>query len=67
MRLWILESAINNACAMAVKQVLDDFPMKWDISDPYDRRFEDEDGEPLWELLTSALKELYPTYARYFS
>ena len=62
-----LKSAIDNACTMAVRQVLGDFPMKWDISKPYYHRFEDEDGKPLWELLASALKELYPKHARYFS
>jgi DNA polymerase I-like protein with 3'-5' exonuclease and polymerase domains len=61
-----LKSAINSACTMAREQVLGDFPMKWDISKPYYHRFEDEDGAPLWTLLVSALKELYPNYARYF-
>jgi len=61
-----LESAINSACTMAVKQVLGDFPMKWDIHPPFDHRFEDEDGESLWRLLVSALKELYPNHARHF-
>lgn len=62
----VLESAINSACAMAVEQVLGDFPLRWDISKPFEHRFEDEDGEPLWRLLTSALKELYPSHAKYF-
>lgn len=60
-----LVSAVNRACTMAVKQVLCDFPLRWEIH-TYDRRFEDEDGEPLWRLLTSALKELYPNHVRYF-
>ena len=60
-----LISAVNKACAMAVQQVLSDFPLRWDIH-TYGRRFEDEDGEPLWRLLVSALKELYPNHARYF-
>ena len=43
----------------------------WEISRcdgiyTYDHRFEDEDGAPLWELLISALKELYPHHVRYF-
>ena len=62
-----LESAIDIACNMAVEQVLGDFKIKWDITNPpFDHRFEDKDGKPLWELLTSALKELYPNYVRYF-
>ena len=61
-----LVSAVNSACAMAVKQVLGDFPLRWDTHPPFDHRFEDEDGEPLWRLLISALKELYPNHAKYF-
>lgn len=55
----VLKLAIDNACDMAVKHVLGDFKMKTDIS-IYDHRFEDEDGEPLWTLLVSALKDLHP-------
>ena len=42
-----LESAVNSACDLAVKQVLGDFPLRWDDPHTYDHRFEDEDGAPL--------------------
>ena len=61
----LLRSAIDSACTMAVEQVLGDFPMRWDIH-TYDPRFEDEDGESLWRLLTSALRKLYPHHVKYF-
>ena len=61
-----LLSAIDSACGLAVKQVLGDFPMKWDIPPPYYHRFKDKDGAVLWQLLVSALKELYPNHVRSF-
>ena len=53
--------AIDVACTVAVRQVLDTFPLRWDVAE-YDRRFADEDGAPLWDLMCAALRQLYPKF-----
>ena len=50
-----LRAAVDQACAQAVRHVLGDFPLRWDFT-VHDGRFEDEDGEPLWRLLTEGLR-----------
>jgi DNA polymerase I-like protein with 3'-5' exonuclease and polymerase domains len=53
-------AAIDQACRVAVGQALGDFPLRWDIDEHY-RRYYDEDGAPLWNMLMTALGKLYPS------
>jgi hypothetical protein len=59
-----LRAAVDHACTAAVRQILGDFPLRWDFA-IHERRFEDEDGEPLWRLLTEALRRICPDHARH--
>lgn len=54
-----LKTAIHLACSTAVAQVLDDFPLRWEVTTHYGRYF-DKDGKELWQLMTQALEKLYP-------
>jgi DNA polymerase I-like protein with 3'-5' exonuclease and polymerase domains len=56
-----LRQAVDYACRSAVSQVLGDFPLKWEL-EVHEGRFRDEDGAPLWALVTEALGELYPNH-----
>jgi DNA polymerase I len=56
-----LRLAVDIACRTAVQQALGDFPLRWKL-DIYYSRFEDQDGAPLWNLMTRALRNLYSDY-----
>jgi hypothetical protein len=52
-----LRAAVDYACGTAVEQVLPGFPLRWDVT-AYERgRFEDEDGQPLWDRLQLIMEE----------
>jgi DNA polymerase I len=53
-----LRSAVDYACAAAVGHVLPAFPLRWEVTVFADGRFEDEDGQPLWERLQTILGEV---------
>jgi len=46
-----LRAAVDYACQTAVDQVVPGFPLRWDFT-VHEKRFEDEDGLPLWNRLT---------------
>ena len=58
-----LRAAVDFACRTAVAQVLPGFPLRWETT-VHDGRFRDTDGQPLWEMISEALTELYPDHAK---
>ncbi|MBI3411318.1 MAG: hypothetical protein HY040_23535 [Planctomycetes bacterium] len=52
-----LRAAVDYACSMAVEQVLRDFPLRWDFTIYDNGRFEDEDGQPLWNKLQTIMRD----------
>jgi hypothetical protein len=49
-----LKEAVNDACRAAIDHVVPGFPLRWEFT-PYEERFEDPDGLPLWNKLRSLL------------
>jgi DNA polymerase I-like protein with 3'-5' exonuclease and polymerase domains len=60
-----LRAAVDFACRTAGEQVLPGFPLRWDLDVHAGGRFEDEEGQPLWELIREALTEFYPSHAEH--
>jgi DNA polymerase I len=52
-----LRAAVDFACGAAVDQVLPGFPLRWDFTVHENGRFEDEDGQPLWDQLQDILED----------
>jgi DNA polymerase I len=50
-----LRAAVDYACQTAIDHVVPGFPLRWDFT-VYEKRFEDEDGLPLWNRLMDVLK-----------
>jgi len=49
--------AVDLACETAVRQVLGDFPLRWDWTQ-YDQKFDDKKGREVWALIAQALVSL---------
>jgi DNA polymerase I len=50
-----LRVAVDFACGTAVEHVLPGFPLRWDFTVYAKGRFEDEDGQPLWDKLQDVM------------
>lgn len=51
-----LRAAVDYACRTAVEHVLPGFPLRWDFTVYGSGRFEDEDGQAMWQKLQGIMR-----------